>query len=60
MERVPPDVWKMYLPKYLNPQELSRLNATCRKFRVFNVFVDPTILLLTVFTMRAEEVTKIS
>lgn len=41
MQTIPFDVLKKYLPKYLDPRDLSRLNATCQKFRVFKDFVDP-------------------
>ena len=41
MLRVPIDVWKFYLPNLLNPCDLSRLSACCKRLRCLSESVHP-------------------
>lgn len=39
MQSVPLDIWKSFLPRWLDPRDLTNLSAVCKEFRVFQGFV---------------------
>lgn len=39
MESVPLDVWKKYFPLHLDPRDIARVSAICRRFSCFQQFI---------------------